>query len=145
MIFVHYNTFEKEVIMLKGFIKFEDKGKHFSLLVSISPTTGRIAFNDASVRELGLSDYLWAVLLYNANTEQIAVKMLKTEDEKGAIKLQFRKGSGLYIPAAKFMEKFEIKLLVPTFFEPVRCDDMSNIFIIDLKAPLKRKGGSGVK
>ncbi len=123
---------------LKGFEMFKDVGRKDAMQISISPKSGRIAFNEAAVREFKLSDMNLAYLFFNKVTNQIAIKLCKEASERGALKAQFRKSSGFYLSAARFLEKFGIFMAEPTFFDIETMPGHANVFVISLNKPTKR-------
>lgn len=115
---------------LKGFDVFTDAGKSFKPKISIRKT-GQVGFNNGAIKRFALSDFEYVVLMYNKETEKIALKFTNDMNEDGAIKFTKKKGN-YFVSGKSFMEKYSISYTESKSFD-VEWIDEHNIAIIDIK------------
>ncbi|MHB8858312.1 MAG: hypothetical protein ACYC6Z_02340 [Thermoleophilia bacterium] len=87
----------------------ESATRGFQPKVSLRPR-GQIGFNQGAVRKFELQKYEYAILGYDKNSNNIAIKPVHDNNQKGAVKLRVKKtGTDATISAKAFFDYYEIK------------------------------------
>lgn len=94
-----------------AFVKYSLKTKSITPRASIKPT-GIISFNSAARAIYKLDSQLYAVLYYDANTQQIGVELTSNGKADGARKVRLRP-SGADVSIRGFAEFFGLDLSAP--------------------------------
>lgn len=126
---------------LVGFQKFCKHSREAAApIVSIAPTSGRIALSTAAAERFSIRAGAYALLLFNPTTQQIAIKISQNNTDKDELRLQARHDSGPYLRCPKFLTQFNIQLSKASFFILEQSDDDPSVFLIDLNKPATKGG-----
>lgn len=81
-----------------AFERFTETGRGFEPKVSIWKK-GQISFNRGAINRFNISDYVYAILFFDKETNRIGVKFTNDDKEQGAMKMNHREA--MVIVAAK--------------------------------------------
>lgn len=101
---------------------------------------GQIGFNQGAIQEFDINNYQYVVIFYDTETQRVGFQLTNDKNEKGALKLIFRKSKGvplgISISAIPFLKINKINYIGKTSKYSVEQDADTGFLVIDLKKPL---------
>ena len=120
-----------------AFEVFAETNKKQRILASISES-GRLAITQAATDMFGLSKYKYVLQMFDSKNNLIGLKFYTTKNEDGLLKLQTRKGSGVFILAGNFLNHYGLTPTGSVFFPISKSDTLDDTLVINLTKPEQR-------
>lgn len=118
-----------------AFIKFTKTRSRIDTPKASIWSRGQIGINHSAVVEYGIDSFRYAVLYYDEESNLIGIEFTENKNAEGAVKLVFRKSSGISFSARAFLKTFKIDYSETRRYE-FEYDKANKLYVINLNKSL---------